>query len=440
MLARWQEFVGTGELLRQVESGVARLRDRVTAAIKGSRRRAATSARRCRPASRRWSPRRRRPRRDHGPPAGGSCPAAPQLVTAHPELAEASPDLPSERRASGARLAGRRPRPRARARARTGAPRRASLSYGVNGIGVVLMLVAFASTVGLTGAEVGIAGGTALLGPAAARGASSATRRSASWRPRPGTSCCAGPPSCTPASRPGTSRSSTAVTVDPKQAQAPVGRRSDSGGSAMSPLKMGARPAAGVGRRASVAAVAALGEALETGAASSTRRWRPRRGGSSTRIGERTRSPATTPSSRSPGAPAAGSPACSTTWSGRRRDGRGPPPDDLDPDGGRVGRRMPPPRCSTGSRSAARHHVGARDRRRTGSGLRRPGAARPARLRLAGAGAPPRGRPGARARRRVRLGDRPPEVRRRPAARRVLAAARRARRRDRSWSSTRRTG
>ena len=36
VLARWQEFVGTGEFFTQVESGIGRLRDRVTAAIKGS--------------------------------------------------------------------------------------------------------------------------------------------------------------------------------------------------------------------------------------------------------------------------------------------------------------------------------------------------------------------------------------------------------------------
>ena len=36
VLARWQEFVGTGELLRQVEAGIGRLRDRITAAIKGN--------------------------------------------------------------------------------------------------------------------------------------------------------------------------------------------------------------------------------------------------------------------------------------------------------------------------------------------------------------------------------------------------------------------
>ena len=36
-------------------------------------------------------------------------------------------------------------------------------AYGLNGIGVILMLVAFAHTGGLIGAEVGIAGGTAVL-------------------------------------------------------------------------------------------------------------------------------------------------------------------------------------------------------------------------------------------------------------------------------------
>ena len=35
VLARWQEFVGTGEFFRQVESTIGRWRDRVTAALKG---------------------------------------------------------------------------------------------------------------------------------------------------------------------------------------------------------------------------------------------------------------------------------------------------------------------------------------------------------------------------------------------------------------------
>ncbi len=35
VLARWQEFVGTGELMRALESKVGRVRDRVTAAVRG---------------------------------------------------------------------------------------------------------------------------------------------------------------------------------------------------------------------------------------------------------------------------------------------------------------------------------------------------------------------------------------------------------------------
>ena len=38
------------------------------------------------------------------------------------------------------------------------------LAYGVNGLTVALMIVVFASTGGVTGAEVGIAGGSAVLG------------------------------------------------------------------------------------------------------------------------------------------------------------------------------------------------------------------------------------------------------------------------------------
>ena len=35
MLARWQEFVGTGELLKSLETKVGRLRDRIVSAVKG---------------------------------------------------------------------------------------------------------------------------------------------------------------------------------------------------------------------------------------------------------------------------------------------------------------------------------------------------------------------------------------------------------------------
>jgi hypothetical protein len=162
VLARWQEFVGTGELLRQVEAGIGRLRDRVTAAIKGNppparnlgealqsgvaelltaqaQGAASSTVRRWRQLS------------------GG-----PQVVAAHPELARASPDLPARvdrlvRDWQGyvldlVREEGKDRRTTARV-----------LSFGVNGIGVVLMLAAFSQTMGLSGAEIGIAGGSAVL-------------------------------------------------------------------------------------------------------------------------------------------------------------------------------------------------------------------------------------------------------------------------------------
>ncbi|HET8598716.1 MAG TPA: dynamin family protein [Segeticoccus sp.] len=162
VLARWQEFVGTGEFLRQIEAGVSRLRDRITALFKGapppsrdlgealqtgaaslltSEAQSAAAA-----TARQW-------RRLAG---GGS------LVEAHPDLAKGSPDLPATvdravRDWQGyvlqlVRDEGQDRRTTARV-----------LAFGVNGIAVVLMLVAFSQTGGLVGAEVGIAGGAAVL-------------------------------------------------------------------------------------------------------------------------------------------------------------------------------------------------------------------------------------------------------------------------------------
>ena len=163
VLARWQEFVGTGEFFRQVESTVSRLRDRVTSLIKGEPARAenlgealqsgveslianrgelaATST------TRRWR----------------TLPGGDQLLVADPTLTRSSPEIrPRIERLvrdwqgdilEMVRSEGRDRRTTARI-----------MAYGVNGLGVVLMLVTFASTAGITGAEVGIAGGTAVVG------------------------------------------------------------------------------------------------------------------------------------------------------------------------------------------------------------------------------------------------------------------------------------
>ncbi|MGX1574132.1 dynamin family protein [Cellulosimicrobium funkei] len=161
VLARWQDFVGTSELFRSVEQGVGRVRDALAAFFRG------------RPAQ------------------------APQVEQAIAHGLEAvvldATDVAAERAYGGWRAdpagsalldgldlarssAGVRVRVaeeirgwqsdvldlvREQGAGKRGAAR--ALSFGINGLGLSLMVVVFASTGGLTGAEVGIAGGTAIL-------------------------------------------------------------------------------------------------------------------------------------------------------------------------------------------------------------------------------------------------------------------------------------
>jgi hypothetical protein len=164
VMARWQEFVGTGELLRGLESRVGRLRDRV------------------------WSFASGRPM-----PAQDVTVAVESgletLIVEHAESAAERAALAWRTLPAGAALLGSAPGDIGRASrdlrataersvrdwqgsvldlVRTeGSDRRATarvLAYGVNGLGVALMIVIFAQTAGVTGAEVGVAGGTAVIG------------------------------------------------------------------------------------------------------------------------------------------------------------------------------------------------------------------------------------------------------------------------------------
>ncbi len=161
VLARWQEFVGTGELFRAIEQGVGRLRDRITDLFRG------------RPAA--------QPRVEQAIASGLEA----VLLDAADEAAERThavwrTDPAGAPLVAGADLgrssAGLRARAGDQVRAwqgdvlglvrEQGASRRGTaryLSFGVNAAGVALMVVAFASTGGLTGIEVGIASGTAVV-------------------------------------------------------------------------------------------------------------------------------------------------------------------------------------------------------------------------------------------------------------------------------------
>jgi hypothetical protein len=163
VLARWQEFVGTGEFFRQVESTVSRLRDRVTSFFRGE------------------------PRPDESLGEALTSSAA-VLLSNHAELAAAAASRAWQSLPGGATLLVDAPtlaRSSAGLDARIerlvrdwqgdifdmvrdeGKDRRSMarfMAYGVNGLGVSLMLLSFASTAGLALIEVGIAGGTAVVG------------------------------------------------------------------------------------------------------------------------------------------------------------------------------------------------------------------------------------------------------------------------------------
>lgn len=165
VLARWQEFVGTGELLRSLENRVGWIRDRVVNAIKGKPQQAE--------------------RVSVAVESG-----LETLILEHAEAAAERAEASWRSTAAGQLLlqdagedlgrASRDFRRRAERAVRDwqsdvldmvrseGADKRSTarfLAFGVNGLAVALMVVVFAHTGGiLVGAEAGIAGGSAILG------------------------------------------------------------------------------------------------------------------------------------------------------------------------------------------------------------------------------------------------------------------------------------
>ncbi|MDH2430375.1 ABC transporter [Sphaerisporangium sp. TRM90804] len=167
VLTRWQDFIGTGDFMRSLESRIGWLRERIVSAFTGRpapdaqlrvaletgvesliRSAADAAAERALEA---WT----------GTPAGRDVLERAGVVTAG-RLGRASATL-NDRAAAAVRawqgyvlqLV-----------AKEGAEKRTTArvaSFSVNGAGLLLMLMVFASTGGLTGLEVGIAGGTSVL-------------------------------------------------------------------------------------------------------------------------------------------------------------------------------------------------------------------------------------------------------------------------------------
>jgi len=163
VLARWHEVVGTGDLMRALETRVGRLRDRIRSAVKGEPQgdddlRAAVENRVeavVRAAAERAAERTARAWRERVP-GRALLARAEDLERATPELAAATE---AEVRAwQGVVFELVR---------EEGASKRATAriaSLGVNGAGFTVMLAVFAHTGGVTGAELAVAGGTSAVG------------------------------------------------------------------------------------------------------------------------------------------------------------------------------------------------------------------------------------------------------------------------------------
>ena len=163
VLARWQDFVGTGEFMRAVEQKIGWLRDKVLSTLKGEPPQANEVKLAVESGLEALV-------REEGDAAAERAEAAwaanaagrQVLTSAREDLSRSSPDFGAAvsrtiRDWQGDVL---------EIVSEVGASKRNTARYlalGVNGLGVALMVVVFSQTGGITGAEVGVAGGTALL-------------------------------------------------------------------------------------------------------------------------------------------------------------------------------------------------------------------------------------------------------------------------------------
>ena len=164
VLARWQEFVGTGELLRGLESKVSWLRDRISNAVKGKPQQAGRVTVAVESGLQTLILENAENAAERTAAAWQSLEAGRQLLDeGGQDLARASRDF----RARSDRAVRDWQQGVLDLVRKEGADKRTTarfLAYGVNGLAVALMVVVFASTAGITGAEVGIAGGSAVVG------------------------------------------------------------------------------------------------------------------------------------------------------------------------------------------------------------------------------------------------------------------------------------
>ncbi len=163
VLTRWQDFVGTGEFMRTVEQKIGWLRDKLMSSLRGEPRQANEVKLAVESGLEAFVREEGDAAAERAEASWAAHPAGRQLLAqGREDLSHTSPDF-------GANVA-------AAIRdwqgdvlglvSEVGASKRSTARYlalGVNGVGVALMILVFTQTGGLTGAEVGVAGGTAVL-------------------------------------------------------------------------------------------------------------------------------------------------------------------------------------------------------------------------------------------------------------------------------------
>ena len=164
VLARWQEFVGTGELLRSLDSRVGGLRDRLVNTIKGKPQQAERVSVAVEAGLEALILKHAESAAEASYAVWQQSPAGAGLLAAAPgDLGRAALDLRrrAERMVRDWQLD-------VLEMVRTeGADKRTTarfLAFGVNGLSVALMIVVFSRTTEVTGAEAGVAGGSVVLG------------------------------------------------------------------------------------------------------------------------------------------------------------------------------------------------------------------------------------------------------------------------------------
>ncbi|MCW5952525.1 MAG: GTPase domain-containing protein [Propionibacteriaceae bacterium] len=162
VLERWHDFVGTGEFFRAVEQRIGWLRDRMVAAFKGEPKQALEVTAAVESGMEVLIREAGEAAADRTASAWQAHPAGRDLLGRAVELTRASQDFD----AAAKQVVRDWQSDVMELVSEVGASKKSRARFwalGVNGVGVALMILVFSQTGGLVGAELGVAGGTAVL-------------------------------------------------------------------------------------------------------------------------------------------------------------------------------------------------------------------------------------------------------------------------------------